>query len=185
VFVAHSPSVTEKIVADVGVTSGSETLSEGGANVSIRLTPAFAYVRGSSSGLTTLFGMPAAQAKKLGRRWESWKPRTSQYSNLKTDLTMSSIRSLLPRTKGTRLSTAFADGAKLYVLKWTTAATSSVPKLSNTLTFPSQGATLPIEETETSATGVKINALLSRWGENVAVIAPPPAATVASLQITG
>src|ERR1700735_3059768 len=92
VFVAHSdsPSTTEKIVADVGVASGSETLSEGKADLSIRVTPTNGYVRGNRSGLTELFGLPAGQAKTLGTRWESWKSDTKQYANLKGDLTMSS-----------------------------------------------------------------------------------------------
>jgi hypothetical protein len=186
VFAAHSSSssTTEKIIADVGATSGSETLSEGKADLAIRVTPADAYVRGSASGLTTLFGLSASQAKKLGTRWESWKSGTKQYSNLKADLTMSSVSSLLPKPKGTKLSTEVANGAKLYVLTWAVAATKSVPALSDTLTISAVGPVLPTEETET-ANGVSVKTQLSKWGENVAVLAPPLASTVASSRITG
>jgi hypothetical protein len=187
VFLAHSdsPPTTEKITADVGVASGSETLSEGKANLSIRLTPSFGYARGSQSGLTTLFGMPAAQAKKLGTRWESWKSDTRQYANLKGDLTMSSVGSLLPKSKGTNLSTKDPNGAKLYVLTWTTPASQSTPRLSNTLTISAAGPSLPREETRTTATGVTVKTQLSRWDESVTVLAPPAASTVASSKITG
>ena len=186
-FVAHasSSSTTEKIVADVGLTGGVETLSEGKADLAIRVTPSYAYVHGSSSGLTTLFGLTAAQAKKLGKSWESWKQGTKQYSNLKADLTLSSVTALLPKAKGTTLSTEVTDGSTLYVLTWKSAATSSIPKLSHTLTFSAMGASLPIEETETSSTGVKVETELSRWDEDVNVLVPPVASTVASSKITG
>jgi hypothetical protein len=187
VFVAHSdsPSTTEKIVADVGVTTGSETLSEGKADLSIRLTATYGYVRGSRTGLTTLFGLPDAQAKVLGTRWEAWKSGTRQYANLKGDLTMSSIGSLLPKPKGTNLSTKDPHGANVYLLTWTTAATKSTPKLSNRLTISAAGTSLPIEETRTTTTGVKVKTQLSRWGEDVTVLAPPAARIVVSSKITG
>jgi hypothetical protein len=167
VFVAHSSSssTTEKIIADVGVTSGSETLS----------------VRGSASGLTMLFGLPATQAKRLGSRWVSWSSGTKEYSNLKADLTMSSVLSLLPKTKGTKLSAVVTNGATLSLLKWIAPATKSIPKLSDTLTISVAG--LPIKETETSTTGVKVETVLSRWDENVTVPAPPASVTVASSKI--
>ena len=187
VFVAHSSSssTTEKIVADVGVTGGSETLSEGKADLAIRVTPSYAYLRGNPTGLTTLFGLPAAQAKKLGARWESWKAGTKPYANLKADVTMSSVTDLLPKVKGTRLSTKAANGAKLYVLNWTTAATGSTPKLSHTLSLSATGASLPIEATEASSSGVKVKTELSKWDEKFNVLAPPIASTVASSKIAG
>ncbi len=186
VFVAHSSSssTTEKIIADVGATSGSETLSEGEAHLAIRVTPADAYVRGSSTGLTTLFGLTASEAKKLGTKWESWKSGTKQYSNLKGDLTMSSVSSLLPKARGTKLSTEIRSGTKIYVLTWTVAATNSIPRLSDTLTMAAVGPVLPIEETETAA-GVSVKTQLSKWGENVTVLAPPVVSTIASAKITG
>jgi hypothetical protein len=185
VFVAHSSSssTTERIVADVGTSSGLETLLEGKADVSIRLTPAYAYVSGDSSGLTTLFGLTVSQAKKLGQKWESWKAGTKEYSNLKTDLTMSSVSFLLPKAKGTKLSSEVADGTRRYVLKWASAATASIPALSDTLTISRTGGGLPIEELET-ATGVKVRTQLSKWNENVSVVVPPAASTVASSKIT-
>src|SRR6202021_406789 len=45
VFAAHSgtASVTEKIIADVGTKTGTETVFEGSADLAIRGTSAFAY----------------------------------------------------------------------------------------------------------------------------------------------
>jgi hypothetical protein len=59
----------------------------------------------------------------------------------------------------------------------TTAATSSILELSHTLIISAIGASLPIEETETSSTGVNVKIQLSKWGEIVPVLAPPVAAT--------
>ena len=186
-FVAHSgsPLKIEKITADVGTTSGTEAIVEGNAIVTIRLTTTDAYVSGDLSGLTTLFGMSSADAKKVGKDWESWKSGTGQYSNLKSDLTLSSVTALLPRVKGTELSTVVTDGAQLYVLKWTIPATNSLPKLSNTLTVSTGLLTLPVVETATASGGTKVTTTLSNWGERVSVNSPPVASTIASSKITG
>ena len=66
-----SSATPEKIVADVGVTTGQETVSEGQSHLVVRVTPGYAYVSGDSSGLTTIFGLTAAQAKKVGSHWVS------------------------------------------------------------------------------------------------------------------
>ena len=182
VFTAHSGStgITEKIVADVGVSSGSEIISEGSADVAIRVTPSSAYVSGNSSGLTTLFGMGSAAAKRLGSKWESWKAGTGQYTNLKGDLTMESVSALLPKAKGTKVSTQVRQSGTVDVLTWVTLATTSVPKLSNTLSIPAAGPALPMTKTATASGGTKISTLLSKWGEDVVVQPPPSDRTVPS-----
>jgi hypothetical protein len=171
VFTAHSGStgITEKIVADVGVSSGSETISEGSADVVIRVTPSFVYVSGNASGLTTLFGMGSAAAKKLGSKWQSWKAGTDQYGELKADLTMGSVSALLPSAKGTKVRrTGTVDD-----LTWVTRATKTVPSFSNTLSIPAAGPALPTTKTATASGGTKISTQLSNWGKEV-VVRPPP-----------
>jgi hypothetical protein len=186
VFTGHSSSTstTEKIIADVGRTSGTEDISEGSAAVAIRVTPSFAYVSGNASGLTTLFGLSASQARKVGHKWVSWKAGTSQYKNLHADLTMSSVTALLPKAKGTTVSTKTVGGVGLYVLTWTTAATSSVPRLSNTLTISSGAPVLPISDAAKASGGTKITTALSKWGE-VVVVATPPASSIISAAKAG
>jgi hypothetical protein len=187
VFVAHSgsSSTTEKIVADVGATAGTETLSEGKATLTLKLTPAYGYVTGNVSGLTTVFGLTSAEAKKAGTRWVSWKAGTSVYTDLKADLTLASVTALLPKLAGTKLTTDVTTGGTQYVLTWTTAATSSAPKLSNTLTFSTGGTTLPVGETATASDGTKATTTISRWGEPVALRVPSVASTIAYSKISG
>jgi hypothetical protein len=145
----------------------------------VRVTPTDAYISGTPTGLTSLFRMTAAQAKKLGKRWEYWKSGTSQYSSLKLDVTVRSLLDFLPKAQGT---TATANGSE-YLLKWTSAATSTSPALSNTLEL--SGAALPIQEVSTDSTGVTATTTVSKWGESVVVHAPPKASTVSSSALKG
>jgi hypothetical protein len=186
-FTAHSGSTgtTEKIVADVGTTSGTEDISEGSAAVAIRVTPPFAYVSGNAAGLSTLFGLSASEARKVGRKWVSWAAGTGQYKNLRSDLTMSSVTALLPKAKGTTVSTKTAGGVGLYELRWTTAATSTVPRLSNTLTISSRAPVLPLTDTATASGGTKVTTVLSKWGEGVVVPTPPATSTISSTKVKG
>jgi len=187
VFVAQegSPPKTETIVADVGRASGTETATEGKASLVIILSTTDAYVSGNSSGLTTIFGMSSADAKKVGKDWESWKAATGQYADLKSDLTMSSVRALFPKAKGTRLTTEASRGSTFSVLKWTIAATSSTPGVTNTLTVSSGATTLPVMEVARISNGAKATTTLSGWGERLVVAIPPSAATIPSSKITG
>ena len=174
-----SSSDIEKIVGDVGRTGGTEEISEDKATLTVEVTSSYAYVSGNSSGLTTIFGLSSADAKKVGRRWVSWKAGSSQYSQIKSDTTVPSVAALLPDAKGTKLSTEITNGSTFYVLKWTTAATSSSPKILNTLTVSAR-TTLPVEETATSSSGAKETTMFSKWGEHVLVRVPPVASTISS-----
>jgi hypothetical protein len=179
---SSTSSAKEKIVADVGSSGGgTETVSDGSAVLHVTVTPTDGYISGSSSGLTSLFGMTSAQATKVGKRWEFWKKGTTQYKSLKSVVSVQSLQSLFPKTAGTTVSTQGSD----YVLKWTSAASGSTPKLNNTLSIAAKGANLPVQETSTDSSGEKVVTTISKWGETVAVHAPATASTVAASKITG
>ncbi len=167
-----------------GTASGEETFSHGDADLRIKVTPTGAYVSGSSSGLTTVLGVSAKDAKKIGSDWVYWKHGTTQYKDLESDVTVSSLTSVLPKVKGTKLSTHVTSGTVVYVLQWTTAATSSAPELSNTLTV-SKRTDLPVQAISTTSGGTTLATKFSDWGERVLVSAPPPGSTVPSSKITG
>ena len=183
-LVDSSKSGSSSILAivDFSTKSGEETFSEGKVRLTLRVSPTYAYISGNASELTAIFGLTAAQAKKVGKDWISVKAGTSEYAAFKSGLTISSLVGVLPPTKGTTLSTTVTDGVHLYVLKWTTAATSSEPKLSNTMTISAEGATLPVEEITTASSG-SATTKFSRWGEHVVVSAPPAASTIAESKI--
>ncbi len=169
-----SGSVEEELRADLAKTSGIETISEGTGTVVIKVTPTSAYLSGDSSGLTKILGLTAAEAKKVGRDWVTLKSGTSQYKTLATSISVSSVGSILPPAKGTRVFTPAPAAKKVYTLKWDTAATSSAPALVSSLTLSAVGATLPVEEITTASGAGKQTVVLSKWGEQVLVSAPPP-----------
>lgn len=182
---SSSSSGAEEVTEDSGERNGKETIALGAATATIRVTPSYGYISGSSSGLTTLFGLSAAQAKKVGKDLVSFKAGTSQYSAFKSGVTMSSIASVLPKATGTKMSTADVNRTKVYVLTWTIAATSSTPKTVSTLTISAVGAALPIEQTATDSAGDDMTLVLSKWGGHVIVTAPPVVSTIPYSDLTG
>jgi len=172
-----SNSVSLRFVVDLGTKSGQETAIFGLARLRFRLTPTYLYVDGNSSGLTTLFGLTATQVQKVGHDWISVPHGTSEYARVKSALSVSRLVRYLPPANGTTLSTTVTGGAQLYVLEWTTAATSSLPKRSNTMVFSAVGATLPAELIVATA-GSYTTTKYSKWGEHLDVRAPPVASTI-------
>jgi hypothetical protein len=179
---SSSTSTTkEKILADVGGSVGTETVTDGSAVLHVVVTSKAGYISGTASGLTSLFGMTSAEATKVGKRWEYWKSGTTQYKDLKSVVTVHSLESLLPKSTGTTVSTQGSND----VLKWTSAASGSTPKLNNTLSIAAKGTNLPVEETSTDTAGEKITTSISKWGEAVVVHAPAAGSTIAASKITG
>jgi hypothetical protein len=181
---SSSSSTTEKVEADLGRRSGAESIMDGTDAVMIVVTPTYGYISGNASGLTKIVGLTAAEVKKVGHDWIALKAGTSQYTSLAADIKVSSVQTVLPAAKGTTLTTQTVTGAHLYVLEWTTAATSSAPKLTSTLTFPVAGTTLPIQET-TTASGSKETVTLSKWGEFVNISAPAARDTIPYSKVPG
>jgi hypothetical protein len=175
---SSSTSVVERVAADLGKATGTETISDGTGTVMIKVTPTYAYLSGNSSGLTKVVGLSAAEVSKLGSDWVSLKAGTSQYTGVAGSMTVSSVAGVLPAAKGTTLSAPAASGKGVYSLKWDTAATSSAPTFTNTLTLSAGGATLPIEEITTATGGARETVTLSHWGEHVQVTPPPAASTI-------
>jgi len=180
-----STSVEEVVQADLAKSSGAETISQGKETVAIKLTPADAYLSGNSSGLTKILGLTSAQVKKVGADWVFVKAGTSQYKDLATSMTISSVASVLPAVKGTKLYAPGPSGRKLYTLKWSSAATSSAPALASTLTVLAVGANLPVQETTTAPGGGKETVAFSKWGERVVVNAPPAGLTIPLSKVSG
>jgi hypothetical protein len=184
VVAVKSSSSSTLEIADLGKTTGVETIASGSANAKVEITPKFGYMEGDSTGLTSLIGLTAAEAKKLGTKWMSLKAGTSPYSDLKSAATIPATDGLLPAAKGTTSSTERSGGAEFYVLKWTTAATSSAPKLSNTLTISTGKTPLPVKEITSDSTASETTTF-TKWGEKVAVTDPATASTIPYTTIVG
>ena len=168
----RTTSSSSKVVADIGATSGVETITEESDEATIRVTPTYAYVSGNAAGLTTLMGLSAKEQKKVGIDAISMKVGTTPYKNLKSSITIPVLANLLPAVKGTMYSTRVIGGRQYYQLSWTTKATSSTPKSKSVLTLSEGTAVLPFREVSTSSSGTGTTTF-SKWGERINVSVPP------------
>ena len=100
----------ERVVADLGKKSGTESISTGQDAVTIVVTPTFGYVSGNPGGLTKIVGLSSAEVKKVGSKWITLKEGSSQYTSLATDIRVTSIETVLPPVKGTTLATETIPG---------------------------------------------------------------------------
>jgi hypothetical protein len=182
-------SVNERVAADLGAKDGTETITEGIEQVTVEVTPKYVYFRGNAEGLEDIIGVPSSEVKTIGKDWVSVKAGTTQYSDIDDDVNISSVPSLLPDVKGTKLSTRSTSKTGLYLLKWDTKATSSVPALTSTLTVSAVGRTLPVTETREATSGSNNGSTetvaLSKWGEKVTVKAPARRSTIPYSKVTG
>lgn len=180
--VVNSKSGTKlsAVVVDIGSKVGQETITSGAKTVTITITPTYAYLSGSATGLTQVMGLTTAQQLKIGSKSMAMKSGTAQYSNLKLNLTTPVFASMLPVVKGTSLTIIGTGSSKQYVLSWKTAATSRSSMTSTVMTFSSGAATLPITEKITSPKGVGITTY-SKWGEMVRPMAPTSTVTYKSV----
>jgi hypothetical protein len=188
---AGSSPAVHRVIADLGVHDGVETIFDGTARVTVRVTPTHAYISGNTSGLEVIVGLKAAAVTKTGKDWLSVKVGTTQYSGLEPGITISSVSSVLPKASGTTLATRDVSATKtrkatkLYVLGWTEKATGSSPKASVTLSVAAMGAELPIEEVMTSSGAYRESVSFSKWGEAVHVSAPAARSTIPYTKVAG
>ncbi|MCU1488722.1 MAG: hypothetical protein JWM85_127 [Acidimicrobiaceae bacterium] len=165
---------SEKVVADMGVKTGSQVLTYGSATASVRLTPSFAYFKGNSSGLTTLFGLPSTVVKKINGRWVSLAKGSTQYKGFQQEGTLTGLpTTVLPTGQSTKVTTSTSGGHKVYVLTWTVTPTGTTTKVRDSLLLPTSGNPLPISETGTALDGSGSELVqFSKWGEKINVVAP-------------
>ena len=175
---------TSHVVVDIGLVSGKESIASGKKFVSIIVTPTYAYLSGSPTGLTGFMGLTTAQQKKLGAHSMSIKAGTAPYSNLKANLTTLVFASTLPSVIGTKLSTYRSASTLKYQLTWTTAATATAPKAKSVMTLSSGKSTLPQMEVITSAVGGGTSTF-SKWGERIKVSAPTSSSVVTYKSVFG
>jgi hypothetical protein len=178
VAVSSTSNGTKSTVSvDIGSGYGSEKITSGKNTVTIIVTPKWAYLSGSKTGLISIMGLSAAQEKKVGTLWVAMKAATSPYESFSSNLTTSVLSHILPAAKGTKFSTD-STSMKNYQLTWKTAATSTAAATKSVLTISSGKKTLPLSESITSKTGGG-STVFSKWGEHVTETAPPSSDTIA------
>lgn len=173
-----------KVVVDIGVDSGVEKIVSGDKTVSIIITPTYAYLSGSATGLTTIMGLSTAQQKKIGTHTMSMKAGTAPYVNLKSNLTTPVFATMLPASGGTKFMMKGSGSKKTFVLSWASKASATSVATKSVMTFSSGKNTLPIKEVITSTTGSGLTTF-TKWGEHHVVSVPSASSIVTYKQVFG
>ena len=171
VVTSKTSSSSTKVVADIGATSGVETITNGADLVTIKVTSTYAYLSGHANGLTTLMGLSTKEQKKVGTDVIAMKAGTTPYKSLASSITIPVLANLLPTVKGTTYSTRAVNGQRYYELSWTTKSTSTTAASKTILTLSAGPAALPVREVSTSSSGTGATTF-SKWGEHINVSVP-------------
>lgn len=168
-------SPVETIIADMSARYATESIRNGSALASIRITPTAAYLSGNIAGLTSLIGLSAASAKKAGNRWVEAKARTTQYNALSTEDTLASLpASVLPLgIGGVTVSSTGSATSKVRVLSWKATVNNANEPLIEKLVVSAGTSPLPLSE-KTVAGGDTQEVSFTDWGQEVTVAPPPP-----------
>jgi hypothetical protein len=182
VAVSSTSSGTKSTVSvDIGSGYGTEKITSGKNTVTIIVTPTWAYLSGSKTGLISIMGLSAAQQKKVGTLWVSMKAATTPYESFSSNLTTTVFGHILPPAKGTKFSTD-STSKQNYKLTWKTAASSTSAATKSILTISSGSKTLPLSEIITSKSGGGTT-VFSKWGEHVTETAPSSKDTIAYAKV--
>jgi hypothetical protein len=169
-------AAAQRIVADIGTVTGTETITDGTTNAAIRITSKAAYFTGDPTGLTAFLGLSPASAGKVASRWVAIKAGTTEYQALAAENTIASVpSSLLPSAAdAVQVRTATISGRKTYVLDWKAAASGSSPAYRAQLILTVTPQILPVSETIATSDASK-TVTFSRWGSPFTVTAPASA----------
>jgi uncharacterized protein YbcV (DUF1398 family) len=178
--VTFAGKVNSTLVADIGRVSGSESYVSGNETFTITVTPTYAYLSGSASGLTKLIGLSSAEQKKVGTASMTMKKGTTEYTTFQSDMTAGAFDQLLPAVKGTTLLSERDKATNGYQLTWTVKATTSVPKTKTTMVFSSGKTTLPLSDAVSNKDSHSTTTF-SKWGEAVQITVPSKTITYAKV----
>jgi hypothetical protein len=185
IFVTSTQGTSKSVVVvDIGATYGEETITSGKNTVQIIVTPTDAYLSGSSTGLTLIMRLTAAEQKKVGTQSVLMKAGTSPYTSFHSNLTTSVLTGILPPAKGTKFKIGGGEHSKDYQLTWKTSASSTTSATTSVLTVSSGSKTLPLNEVITGTSGGGTTKF-SKWGEQVVEHAPASANTIPYAKVFG
>jgi hypothetical protein len=169
--VTFAGKVDSTLVANIGRESGSESYISGNETFTITVTPTYAYLSGSATGLTKLMGLSSAEQKKIGKSSMTMKKGTAEFTTFHSDMTSGAFAQLLPPVKGTTLLSNRDKSTNGYQLTWTVKASTSAPKTVTLMIFSSGKKTLPLSDTVTTSDSHSTTTF-SKWGEAVQIKVP-------------
>ncbi|MHB8293502.1 MAG: hypothetical protein ACYDH5_02490 [Acidimicrobiales bacterium] len=154
-------------VMDAGSISGRQTLQIAGGTATVVAVKKGAYLKATTPVLTSIFGLPSAEASKDSGRWLSFSPSSTQYKTLDAGVLVGSVAKELALTKVTKAPHAAIHGVQVVALK----GTSPSPGTTLTLFIPVTGPLLPIGGT-ISASGVSGTMSFTKWSTPLTIAAP-------------
>jgi hypothetical protein len=172
---SHGSQLVETITSDIGTSSASESLSDNGAEATIRVTPRSAYFMGNTAGLTNLIGLTKATARRIGKDWVQVKKGSIEYSDFAAEDTLAALpASVLPdASQSISLRSSTPAGKRARVLTWTAnvAQSGTEETLREALVLSAGAIPLPVTE-ESQVNGYKQVVTFANWGESIAVLPP-------------
>lgn len=181
----------ETISAQIGRSSSLETLAEGDAAATIRITPELAYISGNLAGLTRLIGLPSSTAARVRGRWIEVSKGSAEYTDLATEDTISGLpASVLPvGVSAVALGRETVTGKSTDLLSWRStisgaAGSGSEAELDESLALAPAPPHLPESETTDVGNESQTVSFLD-WGQPFRVQAPPSTAIVPLHDISG
>jgi hypothetical protein len=163
----------ETIVGDAGRERGIQRISfaHGGTtgHVTVIVTTTAAYVRGDAFTLRNYMGLTSAQVSQYAGRWFSVKPPTVEYAVIAEAVRMRSfVNELTMAGPYTAVPATTLGGHSV------TGVRSKVTHAGKTATvtlYVAGGSSLPVVQVVDGSSG-KVTTTLTRWNEQVAVVAP-------------
>lgn len=173
---------TETETADAGETNGAQSLIQGQAKAYLRITKKAAFLGGNSKGLSTIFGVPSSDIKKVGTKWISVASGSTQYTSIVDGGTIGPLlQGLLPASSAkVSVSHEKVSGKGATALTWSETGSTGTVKLK--LDVSATGKSLPLEINAAQGT-VHALTTFARWGEKISVTAPTN--TISFSKLTG
>jgi hypothetical protein len=172
---------TGELVQDSALQSGKETVAIGKERISILLFHGTAYFSGNTSGLTSYFGFPKADATTLAGRWVSVSPTDSGFTSVVAGLTLpAALKEASPTGSITKGKVKKLNGE----LTTSISGTGSATKIPTSLFIAAKGKPLPVEAVASAGSGKKTSGEIvtfSHWGEAVQIPTPSNAIPISTL----
>ena len=183
----HTNGLTQTIVGDAGLSSGTRSVSVGGAQFSAVLVDRVVYFRGNAAALHDQLGLPTTSASADTEKWISLQQSDGPYQSIEEGLTTETALSqvlIIPsavtaghRRRGAgavRITGRIPPGTRDQVVtgsaRLDVAARSKLPS-----TYVAQG--------RNGGQPWSASITFTRWGENVPVTAPAGALSLGSVRV--
>ena len=173
-----SGALTQTLTVDSNATTGHQLVTAGQELAEIVVVGQEAYIRGNADGLAKYFNFPAAVASRIVGRWVSFRPSDIGYRSVTVGVTLdSALKALEPKGSLRAGPPTRIRGTRVIPIQ-SASSTGDITEY-----IEATGPHLPFGAIQESGSGknrTTASVQLSRWGERVAITAPPGAIPISS-----